>query len=102
MSVTVGTVAAQGSTNLGGGMGMGSVEIKKLTCSTTCTLDFMSPLGQMFKIDNLTTESTKGIYFNGKLTSTQDIAILKKIYLDNTLALNTLQNQENWSIVQGT
>ena len=56
MSVTVGTVNAQGKTILGGGAG--KLAITNLHCSSTCTLEFMSPLGKMFTIGDLTTEST--------------------------------------------
>ena len=75
MSVTVGTVNVQGKTILGGGAG--DLKITKLHCASTCTLEFMSPLGKMFTIGDLTTESTKGVYFNGKLSAKQDIDILK-------------------------
>ena len=49
-------------------------------------MDFESPLGKSFTIGNLTDESANRVDFSKTLTNTEKLTILKKIYLDDTLA----------------
>ena len=49
-------------------------------------MEFESPLGKSFTIGNLTDDSANMVDFSKTLTNTEKLTILKKIYLDNTLA----------------
>ncbi len=67
-----------------------TIKVEDVSCSTTCSLVFSSPLGQNQVINNLTIEAAEYLR-DREITADEELTILKKIYYDNTIRLDKVQ-----------